>query len=68
LTETKEDPQKNKKNFGFSEIANLTTFFRRSSVGVGVLNGFIYAVGGYDGNSRQCLSSVEVYDTEKDVW
>jgi hypothetical protein len=22
LTETKEDPQKNKKNFGFSELAN----------------------------------------------
>ena len=22
--------------------------------------GLIYAVGGYDGNSRQCLSSVEV--------
>jgi kelch-like protein 2/3 len=42
--------------------------FRRSSVGVGVLAGLIYAVGGYDGNSRQCLSSVEVYDPEKDVW
>ena len=41
---------------------------RRSSVGVGVLAGLIYAVGGYDGNSRQCLSSVEVYDPEKDVW
>ena len=24
------------------------------------LQGLIYAVGGYDGNSRQCLSSVEV--------
>ena len=32
------------------------------------MNGYIYAVGGYDGNSRQCLSSVEVYDLEKDVW
>ena len=29
-------------------------------MGVGVLGGLIYAVGGYDGNSRQCLSSVEV--------
>ena len=28
----------------------------------------IYAVGGYDGNSRQCLSSVEIYDPDKDVW
>jgi kelch-like protein 2/3 len=42
--------------------------FRRSSVGVGVLNGLIYAVGGYDGGSRQCLASVETYDPERDVW
>ena len=47
-------------------IANMST--RRSSVGVGVLGGLIYAVGGYDGNSRQCLSSVEVYSPDQDVW
>ncbi len=47
-------------------IANMST--RRSSVGVGVLGGLIYAVGGYDGNSRHCLSSVEVYCPEQDVW
>ncbi len=47
-------------------IANMST--RRSSVGVGVLCGLIYAVGGYDGNSRHCLSSVEVYSPEQDVW
>merc|ERR1712018_55908 len=41
---------------------------RRSSVGVGVLCGVIYAVGGYDGNSRMCLSSVEVYNPNDDVW
>ena len=41
---------------------------RRSSVGVGVLNALVYAVGGYDGNSRHCLSSVEVYDPERDIW
>ena len=41
---------------------------RRSSVGVGVLGGLIYAVGGYDGNSRQCLASVEVYIPEQDTW
>merc|ERR1719228_2637951 len=41
---------------------------RRSSVGVGVLQGLIYAVGGYDGNSRQCLASVEVYNPEQDIW
>ena len=41
---------------------------RRSSVGVGVLNNLVYAVGGYDGNSRHCLSSVEVYDPDRDIW
>ena len=41
---------------------------RRSSVGVGVLGGLIYAVGGYDGNSRQCLASVEVYCPDQDQW
>jgi len=47
-------------------IANMST--RRSSVGVGVLGGVIYAVGGYDGNSRMCLSSVEVYNPNDDIW
>ena len=47
-------------------IANMST--RRSSVGVGVLGGVIYAVGGYDGNSRMCLSSVEVYNPGDDTW
>ena len=41
---------------------------RRSSVGVGVVGGIIYAVGGYDGNSRQCLASVEVYYPSEDTW
>ena len=41
---------------------------RRSSVGVGVLKGYLYAVGGYDGASRQCLSSVERYDPVKNEW
>lgn len=41
---------------------------RRSSVGVGVLKGFLYAVGGYDGASRQCLSSVERYDPTRNEW
>ncbi|WAQ96164.1 KELC-like protein, partial [Mya arenaria] len=47
-------------------ISPLST--RRSSVGVGVLNGFVYAVGGYDGSSRQCLSSVERYNPNDDTW
>ena len=47
-------------------IAPMST--RRSSVGVGVLAGFLYAVGGYDGASRQCLSTVERYDVDNDQW
>ena len=30
--------------------------------------GKLYAVGGYDGASRQCLSSVEVYDPVANRW
>lgn len=40
----------------------------RSSVGVGVLGGRVYAVGGYDGQSRRCLASVEVYDPRENRW
>ncbi|NXR81797.1 KLH18 protein, partial [Pycnonotus jocosus] len=38
----------------------------RSRVGVAVLNGLLYAIGGYDGQLR--LSTVEVYDPETDSW
>uniref|UniRef100_A0A3Q1F712 Kelch-like family member 2 n=1 Tax=Acanthochromis polyacanthus TaxID=80966 RepID=A0A3Q1F712_9TELE len=53
---------------------------RRSSVGVGVVNGeyvsqsvfqmnwILYAVGGYDGATRQCLSTVEAYNPKSNVW
>lgn len=41
---------------------------RRSSVGVAVLGGKLYAVGGYDGASRQCLHTVERYDPAADAW
>lgn len=65
---------------------------RRSSVGVGVVDGKtlaprargpiarrrykpglsspgkLYAVGGYDGASRQCLSTVEEYDPVANQW
>ena len=41
---------------------------RRSSVGVGVLGGLLYAVGGYDGASRHCLSSVECYNPITKEW
>merc|ERR1711936_878225 len=53
-------------NQEWRSIASMGT--RRSSVGVGVLGGLIYAVGGYDGNSRQCLASVEVYNPDQDIW
>ncbi|PIO14196.1 hypothetical protein AB205_0004600 [Aquarana catesbeiana] len=55
----------------FDPIANrwekcqpMTT--ARSRVGVAVVNGLLYAIGGYDGQSR--LSTVEVYNPETDVW
>ncbi|XP_048366842.1 kelch-like protein 18 isoform X1 [Sphaerodactylus townsendi] len=38
----------------------------RSRVGVAVLNGLLYAIGGYDGQLR--LSTVEVYNPESDSW
>ena len=47
-------------------VASMST--RRSSVGVAVLNGYLYAVGGYDGVARQCLNSVEKYDHQTDEW
>ncbi|XP_028156357.1 kelch-like protein 3 isoform X2 [Ostrinia furnacalis] len=47
-------------------IAPMST--RRSSVGVAVLDGRLYAVGGYDGASRQCLQTVERYDPARDAW
>ncbi|KTG05008.1 hypothetical protein cypCar_00014393 [Cyprinus carpio] len=38
----------------------------RSRVGVAVVNGLLYAIGGYDGQSR--LRTVEVYNPETDTW
>ncbi|KAG7273874.1 hypothetical protein CRUP_025935 [Coryphaenoides rupestris] len=38
----------------------------RSRVGVAVVNGVLYAIGGFDGQSR--LSTVEVYNPETDTW
>merc|ERR1719481_1733854 len=46
-------------------IASMNT--GRTSVGVAVLNGKIYAVGGCT-EAQQHLSSVECYDPELDVW
>ncbi|XP_043113578.1 kelch-like protein 3 isoform X2 [Puntigrus tetrazona] len=47
-------------------VAPMNT--RRSSVGVGVVDGKLYAVGGYDGASRQCLSTVEEYNPVSNKW
>ncbi|CAJ0963152.1 unnamed protein product [Ranitomeya imitator] len=55
----------------FDPIANrwekcqpMTT--ARSRVGVAVVNGLLYAIGGYDGQSR--MSTVEAYNPESDSW
>ncbi|XP_072573426.1 kelch-like protein 3 isoform X2 [Paramormyrops kingsleyae] len=50
----------------WSSVAPMNT--RRSSVGVGMVDGKLYAVGGYDGASRQCLSTVEAYDPVTNEW
>ena len=39
---------------------------KRINFGVGVLNGFIYVVGGHNGTMH--LSSVERFDPHRDVW
>ena len=50
----------------WKSVSSMIT--RRSSVGVAVMNGLLYDVGGYDGVARQCLNSVEVYNPEDDEW
>ena len=54
------DPETKQWNF----IAPMTT--ARSTVGVAVLNGRLYAVGGRDGSA--CLNSVESYDHHTNKW
>lgn len=48
----------------WEKVAPLTD--RRINFGVAVLHGFIYVVGGHNG--EQYLSSVERYDTHQDSW
>ncbi|KAH6940664.1 hypothetical protein HPB50_004083 [Hyalomma asiaticum] len=45
-------------------VAPLNT--RRSALSAAVLDGKIYALGGYDG--QEYLSTVEVYDPATNVW
>ncbi|CAM1324246.1 Uncharacterised protein r2_g3288 [Pycnogonum litorale] len=39
---------------------------RRSGVGLAVVNGQLYAVGGFDGTTY--LKTIEVYDQEQNQW
>ena len=39
---------------------------RRSCVGVGILDGLLYAIGGYDGGS--CVDTAERYDPLTNQW
>ena len=48
----------------WSYVASMST--ARSTVGVAVLNGRLYAVGGRDGSS--CLRTVECYDPHTNKW
>jgi len=47
----------------WTSIASMSTY--RHGVSVGVLDGFMYAIGGYDG---KYLKSVEVYRPSDGVW
>ena len=49
----------------WERVAPLT---RRASCGVAVLDGKLYAVGGYDGHNGGALSSVERYDPAANAW
>ncbi|XP_035669434.1 kelch-like protein 2 [Branchiostoma floridae] len=46
------------------QVAEMTT--RRCRAGVVVMNGLIYAVGGFNGSLR--VRTVDVYDPNKDTW
>lgn len=37
-------------------------------ISYGLFLGLLYAVGGYDGATRQCLSTVEAYNTNTNEW
>ena len=50
-----------------SWTAKTTMPTARGSLSVGVMNGILYAVGGYD-NSYNCLSTSEAYDPSADAW
>ena len=51
-------------NGGWEAMASMSN--PRSSFTVAECGGMLYAIGGYDG--RFCLSSVERYSTEANLW
>ncbi|XP_077642810.1 kelch-like protein 3 isoform X2 [Lonchura striata] len=50
----------------WDQVAELPS--RRCRAGVVFMAGNVYAVGGYDGASRQCLSTVEQYNPATNEW
>ena len=56
------DPENNSWNL----ISNMSC--KRSSVGVVALDKYIYAIGGYCGDNRTCLDSIERYNPNLDKW
>ena len=47
-------------------VDSFDSFFIRRYVRVGVVNGIIYAIGGYDGSAH--LNTVECFDPMTNVW
>lgn len=47
-------------------IKKISQAYRRSGAGVGVLNGYLYAIGGHDG--PMVRRSVEKYDPDTKSW
>jgi hypothetical protein len=51
---------------GCIQIYVVATLMTRSELGLVMLDGYVYAVGGWDGRSR--LDSVERYDPGTNTW
>ena len=53
-----------------SVVLSVPTTFQNSALHALLLCvlGILYAVGGYDGATRQCLSTVEAYNPKSNAW